>query len=178
LGSQVFFVWKVRMTTDTLIGRVYRMNWLFRGFSLFFLAFSCFGLSAYASGIMKGESEADGVKILTACVLLLAGLGMTTHAFLSRLAFSSEGVEQISFLGRKNLPFASIRGRREYVVRGGNPGGSTRYLRVEANDDHPALEFGKKLYAFDDAFWTWFNALPDLDERDRQIHKDSSFGLV
>jgi hypothetical protein len=119
------------------------MNWLFRGFSLFFLAFSCLGLFAFASGIMKGESEPDGVKILIACVLLLVGLGMTTHRFLSRLAFSSEGVEQISFLGRKNLPFASIRGRREHVVRGGNPGGSTRYLRVEPNETTPRSNLGK-----------------------------------
>jgi hypothetical protein len=35
-----------------------------------------------------------------------------------------------------------------------------------------------KSYNFDDAFFRWFNELPDLDAEGQNAHKDSNFGLV
>jgi hypothetical protein len=154
------------------------MNWGFRGFALIFLLFGSFALFATGRDVMVEDVKPDFVKIAIAFAFPLVGGGMTVHGFMTRLAFSDVGVEKISFLGRQSLPYSSIRGRREHMARGGSSGGSTRYLRLEANDDHPALEFGKKLYTFDEAFWRWFNGLPDLDAMDKVSHKDSNFGLV
>jgi hypothetical protein len=160
------------------IGRVYRMNWLFRGFGVAFLLFGTFFLFAAGRELFDGEVEPNFIKIGIAFVFSLVGFGITVHGFVSKLVFSEDRVYKVSYLGRKSLPFASIRGRREFVVRGNSESGSTRYLRLEPNDSHPALEFGKNLYAFDAAFMEWFNTLPDLDAMDKVQHKDSNFGLV
>jgi hypothetical protein len=158
-------------------GRVYRMTWLFRGLGIVFLLISCFFAFGIGRRLLMDEAKPGLEKISVVVLLLAVGCVMTLHGFVSRLLFSADGVEQVTLLGRKNMPFASIRGRREYVARG-SKGGSTRYLRLEANDSHAALEFGKQLYGFDAAFWEWFNALPDLDAIDKVKQKDSNFGLV
>src|SRR5258708_24656770 len=162
------------MTTAPAIGRVYRMNWLFRGFGIFFLLFGCLLLFAGGRDLFIEEVEPDFAKIAVAFVFPLVGFGMTVHGFVSKLVFSDDGVDQVAYLGRKSLPYASIRGRRESVVRGDAESGNTRYLRLEPHDDHPALEFGKNLYAFDATFREWFNSLPDLDAMDMVKHKDSN----
>jgi hypothetical protein len=36
----------------------------------------------------------------------------------------------------------------------------------------------EKSFTFDDSFYAWFNALPDLDADDKTVRKDSNFGLV
>jgi hypothetical protein len=80
-------------------------------------------------------------------------------------------------VGVRRLPLSAIRGRREYVVRTYR-GGSTRYLKLESDDDRfPALDFSRN-YEFDDAFYKWFYSLPDLDAKDREVHEDKNFGLI
>jgi hypothetical protein len=101
---------------------------------------------------------------------------MSAKAFSSRLIFSPTAVERRSILGNRSGSLSAIVGRREYVLR--DEHGSTRYLRLEFGDGSSTLDFGKGLYVFDDAFWRWFNDLPDLDARDKEVHKDSNFGLV
>jgi hypothetical protein len=165
------------MTSAPPFGRVYRVSWLFRGFGIVFLLFGCVFLFALGRTLIIGEEDLTYLTVAIAFIFPLVGGGIAAHGFISRLRFSEERVEKVSFLGRKSLPFGSIRGRREYVVTDAE-GGSTRYLRLEPNDDHAAMEFGKALYTFDSAFWEWFNALPDLDAMDKVKHKDSNFGLV
>jgi hypothetical protein len=34
------------------------------------------------------------------------------------------------------------------------------------------------MYKYDQAFWPWYNSLPDMDAVDKLRGKDSNFGLV
>ena len=118
--------------------------------------------------------------MLIAVVLFIAGLGLTLNFFTATVTFTADAVEQRSLFRQATLPFGEIRVRREFVVWSSNAdGGSrTRYLKLESNDDrHPPLEFMRS-YTFDDAFFRWFNELPDLDAEDQKTHKDANFGLV
>jgi hypothetical protein len=99
-------------------------------------------------------------------------------AYKSAVILLEDAIELRTIFVRKRLLFVAIRGRREYVVNGGGDEGSTRYLRLEPNDDRlPALDFARN-FNFDGAFYAWFNKLPDLDAMDKIKHKDANFGLV
>lgn len=172
-------------------GRIYRMSLWFTGFSIFFLAFGIVFLGAFIRGVFSSQEGPDFGGIVVGLVLPVVGAGMAIKAFSSRISFTSDSVESSWAMGRESMPLSAICGRREYVVRGKS--GATRYLRLESNDGSDPLDFGKYLYRFDDAFWQWFNQIPDLDARDKEEkeerdkekedrdpknHKDSNFGLV
>ncbi len=175
--AEVMISGKQAVSKNAPVGHVYRMSWWFRGFSILFLLFGISVLYVTVRKAMEGD-ELGWVQITVATVFPFVGAGMTLKAFSARIVFSEGTVEKSWTMRRQSLALDAIRGRREYVVRGGRYGGSTRYLRLEANDDRPPLDFGKNLYRFDDAFWEWFKQLPDLDARDREVHKDSNFGLI
>jgi hypothetical protein len=160
------------------LGRVYRMAWWFRAFALFFLLFGGFFLIGVLRDILDGEKPHAIWEIAVSVVFPIIGAGMSAKAFTSRIIFSDGTIARTSFWDRRRVPLESIAGRREYVVESSGQGGSTRYLRLELNDGSSPLDCGKNLYRFDDAFWRWFNQLPDLDARDKQTHLGSNFGLV
>jgi hypothetical protein len=160
--------------------RIYRLNWWPRTFALLFLGFSAFFLIGTSWGLLTGQEEAKPLQMVFAVVFLVVGIGLTINFFKTTITFTADAIELNTIFARKKLPFSGIRGRREYVVRGGDveAGGSTRYLKLVPNDDRlPTLDFMKN-YTFDDAFYRWFNALPDLDAEDNKVHKNANFGLV
>jgi hypothetical protein len=160
--------------------RVYRLRWGQRALALFFLAIATIFVIASWGGPITGRAAAKPIEMLIAVVLFIAGLVLTLNFFTATVTFTADAVEQRSLFRQATLPFSEIRGRREFVVRSFAPGGggSTRYLKLESNDDrHPPLEFMKS-YTFDDAFFSWFKELPDLDAENQKTHKDSNFGLV
>lgn len=159
-------------------GRIYRMSWAFRGFALFFLAFTSVCFVGMLRSILGGTTDPSLVNMLCASMLPIAGLLMTAHAFVSRLTFTSDALKRITLIRERAVTLESIRGRREYVVSGGDPPGATRYVRLELNNGDPPVDLGKTLYKFDEAFWAWFESLPDLDAAEKVLHKDSGFGLV
>jgi hypothetical protein len=163
---------------DAPVGRVYRMSWWFRGFALFFLLFGGTFLFACLRDILDGEQRHGIWDMVVSVVFPIVGAGMSAKAFTSKIIFSEDSIARTSFWGCRRVRLESIAGRREYVVKGDGEGGSTRYLRLELGDGSAPLDFGKSLYRFDNAFWVWFNQLPDLDARDKQKHKDSNFGLA
>ncbi len=165
------------MTIAPPIGRVYRMNWLFRIFGMVFALGGSCGVYRFGQDLFSDDLKPKLWGIVIAAAFVMVGCGIVVHGFVSRLVFSGDSLDHVTYLGKKSLPFASIRGRREYVVRG-SQGGSTTYLRLESNDQHPALEFGKDLYRFDSEFRDWFGSLPDLDAMDKASPKLSNFGLV
>ena len=162
------------------MNRVYRLSWLMRSFSLFFMMF---GL---AISFQAASSGLDSIEGTTTAVLLgvflfpVIGIGMTVNAFLSTVSFKENKIELRSIFSEKKMPLSSIRGRREFVVEGGGgeDGGSTRYLKLESNDRLcPEMSFMKQ-YNFDEEFYKWFYELPDLDEEGKKNKKTSNFGLV
>jgi len=99
------------------------------------------------------------------------------NALRATVIFTADAIELRSILGYSRLPLNEIRGRREFVERGNEEGG-TRYLVLVPNDDRlPTIQFMKG-YTFDEAFFRWFYDLPDLDAEDKKVHKDANFGLV
>jgi hypothetical protein len=160
--------------------RVYRPKRGQRAFALFFLAFAIFFVIGSWGGPIAGRSEAKPMEMMIAVLLLIVGMGLTVNFFTATITFTADTIEKNSLFRRERLPLSGIRGRREFVVRGGSAdtGGSTRYLKLVPNDDRlPALEFMKS-YSFDEAFFRWFNSLPDLDAEGSETHRDSNFGLV
>jgi hypothetical protein len=110
-------------------------------------------------------------------IFLLVGVGLTINAFQTTVVFTCDAVELHSILSRLRLPLSKIRGRREFVARG-EEGGGTRYLCLVPEDDRLSTLQFMKSYTFDDVFYRWFNELPDLDAEDKKVHKDANFGLV
>lgn len=153
-------------------GRVYRLRWYWHLFSLFFFLFGSVASWRIWGVGSVGEHEPGFWDLFSSAVIALVGMVLVVHYFTARIILFEDAIEQRNLLGRKKLRFDQIRGRREYVVSGED--GSTRYLKIEPNDDRlPTLNFVKG-YAFDRVFLSWFYSLPDLDSQ----AKGSSFGLV
>lgn len=159
--------------------QVYRLRWYRLLAALFFLMVSC----TFAIGVCRewisDPGDVKPLQVVIFTVLLIVGVVWTVSSFKAKIILSEGAIESVSLCGSKTLKFHDIRGRREYVVRGDGPESvSTRYLKLEPNDDRlPALEF-EKYYTFDAAFYDWFNKLPDLDKLNAQREKNSNLGSV
>lgn len=156
---------------------IYRPRWYWRAFA--FIYVSCvaiFTLQMWREALF-GLAEPKPKEMMLSAALLLAGVGFAVHTSMSSVRFTVDSVEKWGIFGIKRLPLSKIRGRREYVVHG-EEGGGTPYFKLESNDAlFPTMDFSKN-YSFDDAFCKWFYSLPDLDAKDKEVHKDSNFGLV
>lgn len=157
--------------------RVYRLKWYRFMAALFFLVLSCTFVIGTWRELILGAGEVKPLQMAISALLLIIGVLWTASTFKARVILYEDAIESVALRGRKALRFRDIRGRREYVVRSGGPESvSTRYLKLEPNDDLlPALEF-EKYFTFDTAFYEWFNKLPDLAELDAQKAKSSNLG--
>jgi hypothetical protein len=158
---------------------VYRFNWLWRIFPLAFLAIGAAGSWDSWRNVLSGLREPKFFDLTVPALLLSAGLLMTTHFFVAKITFTIDAIEHRTIFGSKYLPLYEIRGRREYILRGSpDEGGNTRYLKLESNDDRvPDLEFSTS-YAFDEAFFSWYYSLPDLDLKDKESGKGTNLGAI
>jgi hypothetical protein len=110
-------------------------------------------------------------------VFFLVGVLLALKNYKTEIRFTEETVELRTLTARMILPLNAIRGRLEYIVRGGEEGDMHR-IKLESGDDRfPTLDFERNL-AFDDAFWRWFYKLPGLDIENKKNKKTSNFGLV
>jgi hypothetical protein len=159
--------------------KVYRVKWWRRASAILFVVLGILFLTAFCWGPISGQADPKPLGIVFSAAFTLVGILWTIGAFKSTVTLSNDAIEVRGIWGCKRLPLNGIRGRREYVVRGGGvEEGSTRYLKLVPDDDRLSpLEF-EKYFTFDDAFYQWFNKLPDLDAMDKMKHKDSGFGLV
>lgn len=155
--------------------RVYRMALWFRVFALFFVAFGFLFVIASVRELPSTQVDVKPMNAVVGIVFFAVGIGLTVHAFTATIRFTQDTIELRSIVARTVLPLNAICGRREYVVRGNAESGSTRYLRLEPNDDRlAAIDFSKNGYNLDDAFYDWFNSLTDLDAADKQATKTPS----
>ncbi|MGO9129879.1 MAG: hypothetical protein ACLQIS_09130 [Bryobacteraceae bacterium] len=123
----------------------------------------------------SGDSQPKLWELGIASIVVMGCGFWVAHAFEARVALFDDAIEVRGLFGKKRLRFDEIRGRREYVVRG-DEGGSTRYLKLEPNDDRlPTLRFARE-HNFDSVFYAWFRRLPDLDAMEKA--KSSNFGLL
>jgi hypothetical protein len=160
-------------TEDQLVVRAYRINWWCRAFSMFWTGLVGLFWTVTLWDEFFGEKEPGLWQIIAGTLFVVSGTIWVTHLFRARVTLFADAIETSGLLGRARLRFNEIRGRREYVVRGGEEGGNTPYLKVVSNDDRlPSLDF-IKYYNFDDAFYAWFKGLPDLDAADQLRHRIS-----
>jgi hypothetical protein len=144
--------------------RVYRLSWQRRLLSLSMaIAAVAFGVMVYRRVTVQGRSPELWEVLLPIVSILLTGL-YAVLVFSTAITLTGERIEQGTLLGRRVLPLAAIRGRRKYAKTGGwqAPDDAWQY-RIESRDAaYAALDF-ECGYAFDAAFYTWFERLPDLD---------------
>jgi hypothetical protein len=151
------------IVTSLGIGRAYRIRWFNRLAFLF-----VFGVSvAFAVGMFRGAREDETQRALWNCFgmgLLAVTSGiLTLSSFYNRVTLYANAIEFRSVWSTSWLQFAEIRGRQKYSAGGGR-GIRIPHLRILPNDERlPILDF-EKHYNFDDAFYAWFNRLPDLDQ--------------
>jgi hypothetical protein len=164
--------------TEFLAGatRVYRIKWWRRIFSVFL---GVFGLLFLAAQLIMEFDFGDGkhfFSILIGVVILAVGSYAAAKDFKALITLTPDAIQVRNLSGTQQLLLSAIRGRREYVTYSGRS--RTRYLRLEPkNNRQPTLDFERD-FNFDQAFFAWFNALPDLDAIDEAARKTSKFGLV
>jgi hypothetical protein len=155
---------------------VYRFKWFARALALVFVVLGASFSWDIWRVVFAGLRQPKIINVTIASILLIAGLVMTIHSFVAKVTFTLETIEHRTIFGTKCLPLNGVLGRRVQVVRSGGPeeGGNTRYLKVESNDDRtPGLSFSTS-YTFDEAFYSWFFSLPDLDMRNKEGGNGSS----
>jgi len=168
---------QVEMENPSPIYRVYRLHWGQRAFALLFLAFGVFFMIGSWRSVLFGQEEPRPFLLVLSVIFMLVGVGLTVNTFLTTVTFTSDAIELRSILSRSRMPLSEIRGRREFVAKG-EEGDRTRYLCLVPDDDRlPTLQFMKG-YTFDETFYRWFNELRDLDAEEKEVHRDSNFGLV
>lgn len=158
--------------------RVYRMNASQRVFGLIFSGFSAIALVGIWSQVLSGKLDLNLVNVMLPLVFVIVGVLLTTRAFRNSISLTSNSVKLKSLTGNAILPFELIKGRRRYLDKGDSDSPSVWHLVLESNDDRfPRIDI-QETYKFDDHFYRWFYALPDLDVLDNTRPKPSNFGLV
>ena len=162
------------MESSPMVARVYRLNWRGWAFPLFVLAIGLCQTVGYYTEALHRSRYGPVVDVVGGFGLLAGGFILTISAFSSKLILSDDAIEVRDFFSTNRLLFSEIRGQRERDCIG-----LTGFERVDMaltniastwklepkNDGARAIEI-RNVFAFDDAFYEWFNQIPDLDEED------------
>ena len=127
---------------------------------------------------LTGAREPKLLEMMFPIVFLLLAAIFTLRGFQNTVRLSEDSLEFRGPSGTRVLPLDKIKGRRRYLSRGDVDSPDVWHLVLEPNDDRYTKIDLEELYRFDEAFYTWFNALPDLDEIDKANPRVSNFGLV
>jgi hypothetical protein len=160
------------------MSRIYRMKTSQRVISIVLLVAGLFFTIAIWWGVLTGTREPKFLDMMFPIAFSLLGGIFIWSSFRNMVRLSEDSIELRSFSGRRVLPFNKIRGRRRYLSRGDLDSVDVWHLVLEPNDDRCIKIDLEELYQFDEVFYAWFNALPDLDEIDKAKLRDSNFGLI
>jgi hypothetical protein len=160
------------------ISRVYWMKPGQRIVDILLCVVGLFFLVAFWWPVLFGAKQPNFLELMFPVAYLLFSGIFTIKAFRSFVRLSESSIELRSLSGSKLLPFDKIKGQRRYIDHGDQNTPTVRHLVLEPNDDRfPKLDI-EETYRFDNSFYDWFNALPDLDELNKRSPKSSNFGLV
>ena len=136
-------------------------------FAVVFLGFSLLGLLGLLWSQHEGIQSRNPAAMLEWGALTIFAAGWAQYVFAAVIVLSGSGIEKRTLFRTNSLRAGEIRGRREKVHRNFD-GSYIRYLQVVPRDPLlPAIQF-QKFYAFDAAFYAWYDELPDLDAADRK----------
>jgi hypothetical protein len=158
--------------------RIYRMKSSQRIVSIVLVLVGLLFTVGIWGSVLTGTRGPKLLEMMFAILFSLAAAIFTLRSFRNAVRFTEDTIELQSLSGTRVLPLNKIKGRRRYLSRGDMNSPDVRHLVLEPNDDrYPKLDL-EELYRFDEIFYIWFNALPDLDEIDKAQPKASNFGLV
>jgi hypothetical protein len=147
--------------------RVYRMKSSQRIASLAVLSGGVFFWVAIWGAVLTERRDGKFLEMMSPIIITLVAALFTIRAFRNAICLSESSIELRSFSGTRSLPFDKIKGRRRYLARGDEDSPDEWHLVLETDDDrYPELDI-EELYQFDDFFYAWLSALPDLDEIER-----------
>ena len=156
--------------------RVYHLSAWIRLFAVVFLAFSVLGFGGLLWSQHRGLQNRNPAEMVEWAAISLFALGWTVYVFSAIIVLSGGGIEKRTPLRTDSLRPLEIRGRREKLHRNFD-GSYIRYLQVVPRDPLlPVIRF-QKFYAFDAAFYAWYDDLPDLDAEGRNRQQDGQTGI-
>ncbi|HTB96371.1 MAG TPA: hypothetical protein VK716_05150 [Terracidiphilus sp.] len=146
--------------------RVYRMRWPW--FVTAFLPSALgFGFTFYsAQQQIAAHLRPNPVNWAFAISMLLTGVVCSLYVLTARVEFTQNAVCKQSLFGQKSLQLHAIRGRQEFENAGSE--GASHYYRLVPNDpSQPAMDLSRQ-FKWDQAFFSWFYSLPDLDSKSKK----------
>jgi len=155
-----------------MVARVYRLSWRGWIFPLIVLAAGIDGTVGHLTGSSKPYSRDNGM--FGSVSLMVGGVLLAISAFSSKVILSDDAIEMRTIFSKNRLLFSEIRGRRESADIG-LTGSETvdRIMRniasswkLEPTDNKLNSININNSFALDDAFYEWFNQIPDLDDED------------
>lgn len=149
---------------DALIGRVYRTGFWYRMSYLSYALLGSFALTVPATRRDWGDGRGHLLVLALGAGMIVFGILFTINAFALRLSFSNSGIEYSSIFGQVYYPYETIRGRHEYTEEWSR--GRPHHYQLWPIDGSEPIDFKKGAFRFDDAFWNWFYALPDMDAKE------------
>jgi hypothetical protein len=142
--------------------REYRLNKVSK-FLCFFMAAMFLCVGALFFGVSFWVRGSFGSALLVPAVGVLFGaIVLCVSAVRARILLSAGSIAVTSIFQTRELAFDQIRGRREYSTRGGT------CLVLVPKEPHVKSISVAPNFALDEAWNTWFRALPDLDAIDKQ----------
>jgi hypothetical protein len=152
------------------MGHVYYRKWGDRVGAVLLLIVGAVFCTTIWSDLLSPHNPKP-LALLASAVLLVYGIYQTANAFISAVTLFEDSIELRTAFSQRSLLFSATRGRREYVTSGRY---RTAYFSLVPGDDRSeTLEF-VQAYNFDEAFFSWFNRIPDLDAADEK--KESRVG--
>jgi hypothetical protein len=157
---------------------VYRPRSMHRAVAIILLASGLtMWIGIWVNVLIHGQ-ETTALLMLFPVVYSLLASYFVLRAFTSRVCLTVQSIKAHTPAWTKELPLDKIRGRRRYLSPGNKNSPDIWHLKFEPNDDRFPLIDIEETYNFDDKFYAWFNALPDLDQLDKSRSNTSNFGLV
>src|SRR4051812_29405317 len=158
--------------------RVYRMKSSQRIVGIVLVAVFLLVVVAIWSEVFLDTRAPNFFEMMAPVVALLFVVAMAIRSFHNAVIVSDQRIDLRGISGTRSLPLDKIKGRRRYLSQGDAESPDVWHLVIESDDDRfPNLDM-EELYRFDDEFYAWFTALPDLDELDKTRPKPSNFGLA
>jgi hypothetical protein len=152
------------------VGHVYYRKWLDRVGAVFTLVVGAALSTIVWSDLLIPPHNGNLTRLVVSAALLLYGIYLTANAFISTVTLFAGSIEARTAFSRKSLQFSEIRGRREYISGAGRY--KTPYFSLVPKDNGLNILAFQQAYNFDEAFFRWFNHLPDLDAADEKMEKD------